>query len=132
MSIAVRYYSLLGNTKKIALAIAEGAGVQAHSIVEEPVLQEYVDVLFLGGAPYANRMDPKLRAYAESILPEKVGRVVLFSTSNWSRRTVMTLRKMFTEKGVTVDNEYLHVQMFKVKDRLDDAKDFGKRLSQVK
>ncbi len=131
MSVAVRYFSRLGGTKKLALAIAEGAGVEAFSIVEEPVLQEYVDVLFLGGAPYANKMDPKLRAYAESILPEKVGRVVLFSSSNWSKRTVVTLRKMFLEKGIKVDNEYFWAQMLKVKDRIEDAKDFGKRLSSV-
>ncbi len=132
MSAAVRYYSKLGNTKKIALAIAEGAGVQAYSIEEEPVLQEYVDVLFLGGAPYANIMDPKLRAYAESILPSKVGKVVLFTTSNWSRRTARALRKIFKEKGIAVDNEYFYAHMLKIAERSVHAKDFGKRLSEVK
>lgn len=47
---AVRYYSKLGNTKKIAEAIAEGAGVSAVSITDEPELKEHTDVLFLGGA----------------------------------------------------------------------------------
>jgi hypothetical protein len=36
MKTAVRYYSKLGNTKTIAEAIAEGAGVEAVSITEEP------------------------------------------------------------------------------------------------
>ena len=86
MSTAVRYFSKPGNTRAIAEAIAEGAHIPAVSIKNEPELKEHVDILFLGGAPYANIMDPKLRAYAESPSPELVGRVVLFTTSNWSRR----------------------------------------------
>ena len=65
MKKAVRYYSRLGSTKTIAEAIAQGAGVRAVSITEEPELTEPVDVLFLGGAPYANIMAPELKAYAE-------------------------------------------------------------------
>ncbi|MBR2282531.1 MAG: hypothetical protein IJ863_07920 [Spirochaetales bacterium] len=128
MSVAVRYLSKFGRTRRIAEAIAEGAGVQAFSIDDEPVLQEYVDVLFLGGAPYANVMDPKLRAYAESILPEKVGAVVLFTTSNWSRRTVVGLRRIFTAKNIPVANEYFYSHMTKINQNLEHAKDFGKRL----
>lgn len=85
--IAVRYLSHSGNTKRIAEAIAEGASTTALSIIDEPSLKEHVDILFLGGAPYANIMDPKLRAYAESISPDMVSKVVLFTTSNWSQRT---------------------------------------------
>ena len=128
MSVAVRYLSKFGRTRRIAAAIAEGAGAEAFSIDDEPVLQEYVDVLFLGGAPYANVMDPKLRAYAESILPEKVGAVVLFTTSNWSRRTVVGLRRIFTAKNIPVANEYFYSHMTKINQNLEHAKDFGKRL----
>ncbi len=56
MTKAVRYFSKLGNTKTIAEAIAEGAGVEAISITDEPELKTFVDILFLGGAPYANYM----------------------------------------------------------------------------
>mgnify|MGYP002623765722 CR=1 FL=1 len=48
--IAVRYFSKSGNTKQIAEAIAEGAGVQAVSITDEPRLTQHADTLFLGGA----------------------------------------------------------------------------------
>ena len=44
MKKAVRYFSKLGNTKTIAEAIAEGAGVSAVSISDEPSLQERVDL----------------------------------------------------------------------------------------
>ena len=43
MTKAVRYFSKLGNTKTIAEAIADGAGVKAVSITDEPELKERVD-----------------------------------------------------------------------------------------
>lgn len=84
MTKAVRYFSKLGNTKIIAEAIADGAGVKAVSITDEPELKERVDILFLGGAPYANIMAPELKEYAEKLDASKVGYLILFTTSNWS------------------------------------------------
>ena len=47
MSVAVRYYSRSGNTKKVADYIAEAAGVEAVSVdSKDAVLSEKVDVLF--------------------------------------------------------------------------------------
>ena len=128
MKTAVRYYSKLGNTKKIAEAIAEEAGVTALSVTEEPDLAEYVDVLFLGGAPYANIMAPELREYAARLSPDKIGRVVLFTTSNWSRRTVRALKKMLTEKGITVEKRYFYAHMTRIKARIDPAKSFVRKI----
>ena len=51
MNKAVRYFSKLGNTKTIAEAIAEGAGVPAVSITDEPELKQRVDIFLLSGAP---------------------------------------------------------------------------------
>ena len=67
MDIAVRYCSKtkFGNTRRIAEAIADGIGVKAVSIADEPNLKEKADILFLGGAPYANIMAPELREYAQ-------------------------------------------------------------------
>lgn len=125
MKTAVRYYSKLGNTKAIAEAIAEGAGVKAVSITEEPELTERVDVLFLGGAPYANVMAPQLREYAERLSADKAGRVVLFTTSNWSRRTVRALRKICSDKGIPVDRKYFYAHMSRIRARTDAAKAFA-------
>lgn len=61
---AVRYFSKPGNTKTIAEAIAEGAGVPTVSITDEPELKTYVDNLCLGGAPYAHMLHIKGRADA--------------------------------------------------------------------
>ena len=127
MNKAVRYYSKLGNTKTIAEAIAEGAGTTAVSITDEPELKEYTNILFLGGAPYANIMAPELRTYAEKLTPEKVGKVVLFTTSNWSRRTVYALRKILREKNIDVADEHFYAHMLNIKGRKDDGVKFGKR-----
>ena len=125
--IEVRYLSHSGNTKRIAEAIAEGASTTAMSITDEPALTEHVDILFLGGAPYANIMDPKLREFAENIKPEMVSKVVLFTTSNWSHRTVNALKKIFEQKGIAVENEHFYAHMLRINARLDAAREFGKK-----
>ena len=128
METAVRYYSRLGNTKKIAEAIAQEAGVKAVSVTEEPDLAEHVDILFLGGAPYANIMAPQLREYAQRLSSDKIGHVVLFTTSNWSRRTVRALRKMLAEKGIPVEKRYFYAHMTRIKARIEPAKNFTRKI----
>lgn len=127
MAAAVRYFSRHGNTRSIAEAIADGANVPVISIKDESELMNRVDVQFLGGAPYANIMDPELRAYAERLDPAKVNRVVLFTTSNWSRRTVYMLKKILKDKGIIVDKEYFYAHMLNISGRLDAAREFGRR-----
>ena len=101
MDIAVRYCSKtkFGNTRRIAEAIADGIGVKAVSIADEPSLKDKADILFLGGAPYANIMAPELREYADNLDPAMASKVVLFTTSNWSKRTVLALKKILKAKG---------------------------------
>lgn len=127
MNKAVRYFSKLGNTKTVAEAIAEGAGERAVSITDEPELKTYVDVLYLGGAPYANTMAPELREYAERLDKSMVGRVILFTTSNWSRRTVLALKKLLKEKGIPVDANYFYAHMLHIRGRVDAAREFGRK-----
>lgn len=130
MKTAVGYFSKTGNTKSIAHAIAGGAKTKAVSITDEPQLKEHVDTLFLGGAPYANIMAPELRRYAEELSADKVGKVVLFTTSNWSRRTVYALRKLLTEKGIAVEQEHFYAHMLNISGRLDEAKEFGRKFAE--
>ena len=124
MEIAIRYYSKLGHTKDIAEAMGEEAGVKAVSIAEEPSLETKVDILFLGGAPYANVMDKKLRAYTKAIDPSNVGKIVLFTTSNWSRRTVLSLRRILEKRGIDVEKEYFYAHMLNIPNMIPKAKEF--------
>ncbi len=130
MNIAVRYCSKtkFGNTRRIAEAIAEGVGVKAVSIDDEPKLVEKADVLFLGGAPYANIMAPELREYASSIDPAMVSKVVFFTTSNWSRRTILALKKILRSKGISVCEEYFFAHMLKIDEKIEEARAFGKKM----
>lgn len=127
MKVAIRYYSKLGHTKDIADAMGEEIGIKAISIVDEPNLKEEVDILFLGGAPYANVMDEKLRTYAKGLKKELVKRVILFTTSNWSRRTVRSLKKILTNNEIEVDKDYFYAHMLKINKRIPKAKEFIKK-----
>ncbi len=79
-----------------------------------------------GGAPYANIMAPELRAFAENLDAAKVGKAVLFTTSNWSRRTVLALKKLFREKSIDVADEYFYAHMLHINGRIDAAREFGR------
>jgi len=131
MNIAIRYCSKTkaGNTRRIAEAIAKGAGAKAISIEDEPILSEKVDILFLGGAPYANIMAPELKKYAEELDPKLVSKVVLFTTSNWSRRTVNALRKMLSNKKIMVCEDYFYAHMLNIDGKLEEAEIFGQKMS---
>lgn len=127
MEVAIRYYSKLGHTRDIAIAMGEELGIKALSILDEPKLIHHVDILFLGGAPYANIMDEKLREYANNLDKELVDKVILFTTSNWSRRTVRSLKKILSNKGIEVDDEYFYAHMLNIPNRIPKAKEFIRR-----
>lgn len=126
MKVAIRYYSKLGHTRDIANAMGEELSIDAISIADEPILKEEIDILFLGGAPYANVMDKKLRTYAKGLSKDLVKRVVLFTTSNWSRRTVRSLKKILTNNGIEVDEEYFYAHMLNINNRIPKAKEFAR------
>lgn len=54
-----------------------------------------------------------------------VVKIVLFTTSNWSRRTVMALKKIFKEKGITVAEDYFYAHMLNIDGKIEAAKQFG-------
>ena len=123
--IRIRYYSKTGNTKKVAEFIGEALGVEAQSIYDKDI-ESKCGLLILGGAPYANIMSSKLREYANNINSLNVNAVALFTTSNWSRRTVKALKKIFKEKNIKVYANYLYVHMLRVNKSKDKSFRFAK------
>lgn len=122
--IRIRYYSKTGNTKEVANYISERLNLTALEINDS----DYdipCGLLFLGGAPYANIMSSKLREYANNLKKENVKAVALFTTSNWSRRTVRALKKILNEKDIKVYEKYLYVHMLKVKGSREKAFKFA-------
>ena len=102
MKLAVRYYSKGGNTKKIAEAIAKAVGTEAKTVAEP--LDEDVDILFLGSAPYAFDVDDEVKNFIGSI-NVSVGKVINFSTTAVIRSTRKYVEKLFAEKHIPVAKE---------------------------
>ncbi len=126
MKVAVRYCSQFGRTRTIAEEMADELGVDAVSVTDEPTLAERVDVLFLGGAPYLSIMDPALEEYASRLTPDMVGRVVLFTTSNWSHRTAIGLRAKLKEHGVAVAPGHFFAHMSMIEQSKPAARAFAR------
>lgn len=127
MKAAVRFYSRAGNTKRIAQALADGAGVEAVSVDQpEAVLTEKVDVLFIGGALYAYGLDKHLKAYLDSLSAEQVGKAVVFSTSWVSKHALDLIRKSLEEKQIEVDKRTFYCKSKEVNAQKESARVFAK------
>lgn len=128
MNIAVRYYSRSGNTKVIAEAIAEAAGVNAVSVdAAEAPIDGKADILFIGGALYAYGLDGHLKEYLSSVTKESVGKAVVFSTSWLSKHALDLIGAALKEKGIPVEKDTFYVKSKEVQSQVSAAKSFAKR-----
>lgn len=109
MKIAIRYQSRGGNTKAVAEIIAKTFDIQALTI-NEPI-EEYTDILFLGGGVYEWKMDKSLLKFIENLSPEKVGQIVAFSTTGLMDSTLKQIREAATNKKIKVNNSELLIKM---------------------
>ena len=106
MKIAVRYYTKTGNTKKLAMAIAEAVGVEAKPIsvpVDEPV-----DILFLGNSYYAFSIDPEVKKFILSLNKTKVGRIVNFGSAAMLNSTYKKVKAAADKAGIPMDEREFH------------------------
>ena len=106
MKVAVRYYTKTGNTKRLAEAVAEAAGVEALPIsvpVEEPV-----DILFLGNSYYAFSIDPEVKAFIASLDKTKVGRIVNFGSAALLNSTWKKVKAEADKAGINMDEREFH------------------------
>lgn len=128
MSVAVRYYSRSGNTRAVAEAIAEAAGVAALSVDQsEASITEPVDVMFVGGALYAYGIDSHLKDYLKNLDGSKVKKAVVFSTSWISKHSIDLIKKGLKEKGIQVEAEAFHVKSKPNEEQLKEASDFARK-----
>ena len=106
MKIAVRYYTKTGNTKRLAEAVAEAAGVEALPVstpVEEPV-----DILFLGNSWYAFSIDPEVRDFIRSLDKDKVGKIVNFGSAAMLNSTWKKVKAEADKAGIAMDGREFH------------------------
>lgn len=103
MSIAIRYQSRGGHVKEMAEIISEGTGVEAISIDDPRApLKKHVDVLFIGGALYKFRLDPKMEEYLAN-LPEGIAtKAIVFGSSALTRRPIYLIQERIKAKGIDV------------------------------
>ena len=107
IKVAVRYQSRGGNTKEIAEAIAQAAGVTAESI--DVPLHEPVDVLFVGGGVYAHTIDPELKEYLETMPCDLVKFIAAFTTGAGMNATDK-IAAIAREKGIQVCGKGLSIK----------------------
>lgn len=105
MKIAVRYYSRGGNTKKLALAIAEAAGVEARTVAMP--LDEKADILFLGSSVYAAGVDNAVKLFLEEN-KDNIGTIYNFSTAALIESTYKQVKKFAEGLGLTVSDKEYH------------------------
>ena len=104
MSIAVRYYSRGGNTKKLAQAIAEAVGVEARNVATP--LDEKTDIVFLGSAVYAAGVDQAVPDFLEEN-KDNIGTLYNFSTAALIPSTYKQVKKICEELAIPIsDREY--------------------------
>lgn len=128
MSIAVRYYSRSGNTKAIAEAIAQAAGVNAVSVDKaDAKIEEPADVLFIGGALYAYGLDSRLKAYLKTLKQGDAKKAVVFSTTWISKHSIDLIKDGLKEAGIPVEEEFFYVKGKPSEAELKDAAEFAKK-----
>ncbi len=106
MKIAVRYFTRTGNTKRLAEAIAEVAGVEAQPIgvpISEPV-----DILFLGNSYYAFNIDPEIRSFIQGLDKNKVGKIVNFGSAAMLNSTYKKVKAEADKVGIPMAEQEFH------------------------
>ena len=103
---AVRYYTKTGNTRKLAIAVAEALGVKALPI-SEPVT-EPVDILFLGNSYYAFSIDPEVRDFVHSLDKSKVRSIANFGSAAMLNSTYKKVKAEADKVGIPVLDREFH------------------------
>jgi flavorubredoxin len=132
---AVIYVSKGGNTRKLAEAVARGAGVTAQSVAAAPDLAA-VDILFIGASIYAGRISKELRQFLGNLKEKQAARAVVFGSSAGGKSALAELRPILESKGIPVAGESFHCKgSFLCINRghpdagdLDRAEQFAKRV----
>ena len=106
MKYAVRYYTITGNTKRLAEAVAGALGVEALPITEP--INEPVDLLFLGNSYYAFSIDPEVRRFVQSLDKTRVGRIVNFGSAAMLNSTYKKVKAEADKAGIPMETREFH------------------------
>jgi flavodoxin len=101
---AVIYVSKCGNTKKLANAIAKGAGVKAQSAGDAANLTQ-ADILFIGGSIYGGRISGVLRKFLQNLDRKQAAKAAVFGTSASGKSIRAEVTAILEPKGIPVAAE---------------------------
>ncbi len=124
MKAAVRYYTMTGNSKKLAEAAAQAAGVQPQDT--SVPLEEGTNILFLCSAVYATGVSQEIKNFIRDN-KDKIGKIVNISSAALLPSTYKQVSKVARANGVTMCEEEFHCRgqfknMHKEKPDAEDLK----------
>ena len=133
---AVRYYTRGGHTRMLAEAIAEELGCEAFSTSQR--LSGYTDILFLGGAVYANHLDPNITGFIDHFDRSKVGKIILFGDAAVTN-PCKKMRARLAGRGIPAETDEFYCRgSFKLlyrshpdADDIRNAREFARRWRQM-
>ena len=102
MTVAVRFHTRSGNTKRLAEAAAQAAGVTAESV--SVPLAEKADIVFLGSSVYGGKPDAAVTDFIKANA-DKIGKLAVFGSSAMKRSTLGKLKEEAAKLGVAVCDE---------------------------
>lgn len=104
MKIAIIYYSILGHSKKIALAVDQELQVKAHDVRENPDLND-IDLLYVVSGIYGGKSAPELLAFLSTLDRWRVKHAALLTSSGGKTTPAADVKAVLTEIGVPVAEE---------------------------
>lgn len=109
MNIEIRYQSRGGNTKAVAEEIAKEFNIECFAI--DTPINEYVDILFIGGGVYKWDADENLIEFLKKLDNKKVGEVVAFSTTGAMKVAITRIKEYSQKAGIKVSENTLLLRM---------------------
>lgn len=102
MKVAVRYHTRTGNTKRLAEAAAQAAGVTAESV--SAPLDEKADILFLGSSVYGGKPDAEVINFINANA-DKIGKIAVFGSTALKRSTLGKIKEEAAKHSIPVNDE---------------------------
>jgi flavodoxin len=103
MNVKLIYFSRSGNTRKIALAIAEELKTNPIDVKNETSEVSSADLLIVGSGTYGSRPGKEMVNYLENLKPVKGKRAACFSScAGDASKTLEAMKDILTKKGYTI------------------------------
>lgn len=103
MKIEIVYKSKK-NTRKLAEAMGNALNVIPKQLNRKTKLEE-ADILFLGFGIYAGDVHEDVKNFIESLNPEKIKKIVLFSTSGRGIEQIEKVKEKIKECGLNLEKD---------------------------